>query len=404
MSEEMQPIDPITAAMLMGQVPDPCEPMIEISHKVLTRLVDVVEFGDQLERVEKDRLLAHLKEVLAADQPGLWAMHSPGPGEVHPMISKEEAERQAAELIALCNERCPTVPITINVIPSPFSPLEHFELLAEETIQHRNDLLEYVKTLEDAAKHKAAVLVAQENLHLQAVNCPHSINEHEVVLRFDPNQPGHNALNQLARRLSAALKPAELDGYSATVAMPAGLHPDTQDLVTRFATALAVKLHAAELKHGYSNGWKEPHWMDECRQKLIEHLAKGDPRDVAAYCAFLWHHCQSTSPIPSAQCWTYASKGMPPAPLFDSLEVIVAVQRAHNGKVYVFTTDYLNRYPIIRMDQTVQDDDNASEEITGWYYLSDDEETWHQTLADGDRVIAWQLKPAAPEVPEQVQS
>lgn len=295
MSEEMQPIDPITAAMLMGQVPEPCEPIIEISHKVLTHLMDVVEFGDQLERVEKDRLLAHLKDVLAADQPELWAMYSPGPGEVHPMISKEEAERHASELLALCKERCPTVPITINVIPSPFSPLEHFELLAEETIQHRNDLLEYVKELEDAAKHKTAVLVAQENLHLQAVNCPHSINEHEVVLRFDPTQPGHNALNQLARRLSEALKPAELDGISTTLAMPAGLHPDTQDLVTRFATALAVKLHAAELKHGYSDGWKEPHWMDECRQKLIDHLAKGDPRDVAAYCAFLWHHCQSTS-------------------------------------------------------------------------------------------------------------
>lgn len=296
MSEEMQPIDPVTAAMLMGQIPDPCEPTIEISHKVLTRLMDVVEFGDQLERVEKDHLLAHLKDVLAADQPELWAMYIPGPGEVHPMISKEEAERQISELLALFKERLPTTPITINVIPSPFSPLEHFELLAEETIQHRNDLLEYVKELEDAAKHKATVLVAQENLHLQAVNCPHSINEHEVVLRFDPTQPGHNALNQLARRLSAALRPAELDGNSTTVAMPAGLHPDTQDLVTRFATALAVKLHAAELKHGYSDGWKEPHWMDECRQKLIEHLAKGDPRDVAAYCAFLWHHCQSTSP------------------------------------------------------------------------------------------------------------
>lgn len=114
MSEEMQPIDPITAAMLMGQVPDPCEPIIEITRKVLTRLMDVVEFGDQLERVEKDRLLAHLKEVLAADQPMLWAMHSPGPGEVHPMISKEEAERQQSELLALCksNSQRSTSPST----------------------------------------------------------------------------------------------------------------------------------------------------------------------------------------------------------------------------------------------------------------------------------------------------
>lgn len=110
---------------------------------------------------------------------------------------------------------------------------------------------------------------------------------------------GYNAALRMREECQRAIDAA---GTTSSIAMPAGLHPDTQDLVTRFATALAVKLHAAELKHGYSDGWKEPHWMDECRQKLIEHLAKGDPRDVAAYCAFLWHHCQSTSP--KACLWT----------------------------------------------------------------------------------------------------
>lgn len=28
---------------------------------------------------------------------------------------------------------------------------------------------------------------------------------------------------------------------------------------------------------------------------LAEHVAKGDPRDVAAYCAFAWHHGWSTA-------------------------------------------------------------------------------------------------------------
>lgn len=152
MSEEMQPIDPVTAAMLMGQVPEPCESITEISHKVLTKLLDVVEFGDQLERVEKDRLLAHLKEVLAADQPQLWAMHSPGPGEVHPVISKEEAERQQSELLALCKKQFPEISITVNVIPSPFSPLEHFEILAGELSEQVKHLQDYVKGLEGAAK------------------------------------------------------------------------------------------------------------------------------------------------------------------------------------------------------------------------------------------------------------
>lgn len=68
----------------------------------------------------------------------------------------------------------------------------------------------------------------------------------------------------------------------------------TVNLVVRFARALSAKLAAAEAKYGYSDGWMSPDWMDECRAKLLEHIAKGDPRDVAAYCAFLWHHGEST--------------------------------------------------------------------------------------------------------------
>jgi hypothetical protein len=77
--------------------------------------------------------------------------------------------------------------------------------------------------------------------------------------------------------------------------MPPELHEATKDLVRRFAEAMAEKFHKAEQKYGYSDGWLDPTWMDECRQKLIEHLAKGDPRDVANYCAFLWHHGESTA-------------------------------------------------------------------------------------------------------------
>lgn len=73
------------------------------------------------------------------------------------------------------------------------------------------------------------------------------------------------------------------------------LHPATADLVMRFADAMREKLAAAEVKYGYSDGWASDDWMDECRAKLMEHIAKGDPMDVAAYCAFLWHHGESTT-------------------------------------------------------------------------------------------------------------
>jgi hypothetical protein len=81
----------------------------------------------------------------------------------------------------------------------------------------------------------------------------------------------------------------------AECAPRADLHPATVDLVRRFSEALANKLAGAEKKYGYSDAWQSPNWMDECRAQLMRHIEKGDPRDVAAYCAFLWHHGESTA-------------------------------------------------------------------------------------------------------------
>ena len=77
--------------------------------------------------------------------------------------------------------------------------------------------------------------------------------------------------------------------------LPEGLHPATRDLVAGFAKALAIKLHAAQKKYGYSDHWMATDWENECRCHLHDHVEKGDPRDVAAYCAFMWKHNWSTS-------------------------------------------------------------------------------------------------------------
>ncbi|MDQ7883668.1 DUF551 domain-containing protein [Atlantibacter hermannii] len=88
----------------------------------------------------------------------------------------------------------------------------------------------------------------------------------------------------------------ELQQYrAADPVIPDGLHPATADLVLRFATALAEKLHKAEQKYGYSDNWQRNDWYDDCLQSLWEHIEKGDPRDVAAYCAFMWFHGWATT-------------------------------------------------------------------------------------------------------------
>lgn len=79
-----------------------------------------------------------------------------------------------------------------------------------------------------------------------------------------------------------------------SLTFPVGLHPDTQNLVLQFAEALADKLRYSEVKYGYGNGWAEDGWMEQCRNQLSAHVYKGDPLDVAAYCAFLWYHHEPT--------------------------------------------------------------------------------------------------------------
>ena len=68
-------------------------------------------------------------------------------------------------------------------------------------------------------------------------------------------------------------------------------------LVARFAHALNEKMQAAAIKYGYqSDQWLDPNWRTDCIEDLLRHVDKGDPRDVAAYCAFAWHHGWSLTP------------------------------------------------------------------------------------------------------------
>jgi hypothetical protein len=74
------------------------------------------------------------------------------------------------------------------------------------------------------------------------------------------------------------------------IVVPPELHPDSKQLVQLFAEELARKLRSAEGKYGYADGWLHQDWEAECREHLVQHLKKGDPRDVAIYCAFMWAH------------------------------------------------------------------------------------------------------------------
>lgn len=95
------------------------------------------------------------------------------------------------------------------------------------------------------------------------------------------------------------ISPYEADSFAQSrellVTVPESLHPDTKQLVRHFAEELAHKLRLAEERYGYRDGWLTQDWEAECREHMHKHIAKGDPRDVAIYCAFMWARGWSTA-------------------------------------------------------------------------------------------------------------
>lgn len=66
-----------------------------------------------------------------------------------------------------------------------------------------------------------------------------------------------------------------------------GLSENTAAALADFALAMADKLRAAELKHGWQDDWRDPANVPFLQAELVRHIAKGDPVDVANFCMFL---------------------------------------------------------------------------------------------------------------------
>lgn len=92
-------------------------------------------------------------------------------------------------------------------------------------------------------------------------------------------------------KLRNAPYPSILEGTVVLhVATPAGLHRDTQEMLRGFFEEMCEKARRAELKYGYMNGWRDTSWKHEFNRSILEHFEKGDPRDVAIFCAIGFSH------------------------------------------------------------------------------------------------------------------
>ncbi|MEO8644591.1 hypothetical protein [Pseudomonas sp.] len=98
--------------------------------------------------------ILELRGILAEPALQLWAIHSVGPGEEYPCMDREDAERRAKE-IRECGDQMKAERIArgesvemwndwiTNVIPSPWEPAEHFEIMAQEWMDDADNLRQH---------------------------------------------------------------------------------------------------------------------------------------------------------------------------------------------------------------------------------------------------------------------
>lgn len=104
---------------------------------------------------------------------------------------------------------------------------------------------------------------AATHLYQAVINCGHEIDRDKVVLYFDSKQPGHNALNQLNRRLSAAHQAL------ATLPMECGLSP--RELLERYNEAIdAISASAAVLACESMSKRSLIQALEKCRAALAK--------------------------------------------------------------------------------------------------------------------------------------
>ena len=177
------------------------------------------------------------------------------------------------------------------------------------------EALSYCQLMERCLAAEARVVeLAAENVELEKVQTINSASEKLVsgdMMRIIPMTNTEKLIQNLKRRATFAKEYDEIlyvkaddiltlldviDSTSRAPSVPVGLDPNTKKLVVDFCSALAEKLYNAEVKYGRKTDWMKDDWHATCLQSLWEHITKGDPRDVAAYCAFIWYHGWSTKP------------------------------------------------------------------------------------------------------------
>ena len=270
-------------------------------------MTDITELA-QREKFEAwwDREYKHLESSKYTDavphiKYGFWMAYQAGGAELVEAVEKTQGmetywKTQCRGITDHCEElQARIAELESHTMKPPVHPTVASEKLDDETLQ---ELIEFRRTTFEY--HSKEGNKVQTIIHGVTLAALRELQERrkadsEPVATLDVQSRRPDG-NKFALVFSSAAHKLPDDVYflyrhaQPAPVVPEGLNPETTDLVLRFASALADKLYKAEQKYGRSTDWMKDDWYDDCLQSLWEHIEKGDPRDVAAYCAFMWYH------------------------------------------------------------------------------------------------------------------
>ncbi|HCF4141261.1 TPA: hypothetical protein NIE10_006450, partial [Pseudomonas aeruginosa] len=182
-------------------------------------------------------------EQAEAERSALWAVHAQGPDELYAAFSREDAEKHAAELNALPMPE--GIAVGAVVVPSPWPAVQHWQYLAEQEQDHKNEIAGRLRQHERIVGALRAVIT--------------QLHQHKNDY-MDAGQETYRALQNEIREREAEI--ARLDGLVSvrTAERDAALARVEQQERTiagmnEAHAKLADLYEAAQTQHSVPEGW-----------------------------------------------------------------------------------------------------------------------------------------------------
>lgn len=158
-------------------------------------------------------------EQAEAERSALWAVHAQGPDELYAAFSREDAEKHAAELNALPMPE--GIAVGAVVVPSPWPAVQHWQYLAEQEQDHKNEIagrLRQHERIGEALRAEITQLRQHKNDYMDAGQETYRALQNEIrereaeIARLDGLVSGHTA-----ERDAALARVAELENGTVYV-------------------------------------------------------------------------------------------------------------------------------------------------------------------------------------------